>query len=429
MSASYETSPLTELIRQPDSVTAGTLPDRLGRMLRAIRTFLGMDVAFISEFTDGQRIFRHVDSDSPGQPVREGGSDPLEDSYCQRIIDGRLPGVITDAVSDPEAVKLPVTSALPVGAHLSVPIRLNDGKLYGTFCCFSFTPDYSLNDRDLAMMQVFAELAAEQIDDDLVTSRVMADMKTRVKSVLSDDLLSIVYQPIYHVAHSRVVGFEALSRFSRAPIRTPDVWFAEAGQVGLRIPLELKAMKLALQGIDHLPLDIYVSVNLSPETILHGDIMSALSGRPLERIVLEVTEHSATTHYAEISALVAPLRDQGLRIAVDDAGAGYASFRHILNLAPDIIKLDNSITHKIDADRNRWALARALISFAEATNARIVAEGVETAAELSALRELGVNKAQGYFIGKPASLEAAVEFVQNHALTGSRKQAIRLVCK
>lgn len=113
-------------------------------MLRAIREHLGMDVAFVSEFTAKRRVFRLVDSTYPNQPVKVNGSDPLEESYCQRIVDGRLPELITDASLVPAAMELPVTAALPVGAHLSIPIRLADGSVYGTFCCFSFTPDTTL---------------------------------------------------------------------------------------------------------------------------------------------------------------------------------------------------------------------------------------------------------------------------------------------
>ena len=110
-------------------------------------------------------------------------------------------------------------------------------------------------------------------------------------------------------------------------------------------------------------------------------------------------------------AALKPLRRRGLRLAVDDAGAGYASFRHILSLAPDVIKLDMSITRNVHTDRSRRALARAVISFAAETDSKVVAEGVETIDELSVLRELSVSKAQGYFIGKPAPIANAAALI------------------
>lgn len=132
--------------------------------LRSIRKHLGMDIAFVSQFVDGQRFFRAIDAEDGQAPIVVGGSDPLDESYCQRVVDGRLPGLIPDAFLNPEALTLSATLAVPVRAHLSVPIRLNNGEIYGTYCCFSYSADQSLNERDLGMMQVFADLMAKQIE-------------------------------------------------------------------------------------------------------------------------------------------------------------------------------------------------------------------------------------------------------------------------
>lgn len=413
--ADHSAYPHAELSKLPDIVLAGSnakvgeasLDENLRDALRAIRLHLGMDVAFVSKFSNGRRTFEHIDSRCDNQPIRAGGSDPLEESYCQRIVDGRLPELIRDASLVTAALELPVTTALPVGAHLSVPIRLKDGTVYGTFCCFSFTPDQSLQERDLTMMRVFADFTGKQIERQLVANRAHDEMEERIRSVLDNGSLNIVYQPVYHFEEGRVVGFEALSRFSPAPIRTPDIWFHEAAQVGLGETLEMTAIEAALQGLDHLPQNIYIAINVSPEHVTSGAIARALVGRPLDRIVIEVTEHVAITDYSQVAAVLAPLRRNGLRLAVDDAGAGYASFRHILKLQPDFIKLDISITRDIDTDRTRRALAAALIRFAEETGAKIIAEGVETESELSVLRSLQVNKAQGYLIGRPMPIDRA----------------------
>ena len=148
-----------------------------------------------------------------------------------------------------------------------------------------------------------------------------------------------------------------------------------------------------------------MTVNTSPETIVNGHFASVLEGYPLERIVVEVTEHQVVERYEDIAAVMLPLQSQGLRVAIDDAGAGYASFRHILNLHPNIVKMDYTITHCIDSDRSRCALAAAMHGFASETGCNIVAEGVETRAELETLRRLGIGKAQGYHLGRPMPLE------------------------
>lgn len=388
------------------STSAVGMKPSLPRLLSAIRQHLGMDVAFVSEFVDGRRFFRHVDASGPKQaPINLGGSDPLEDSYCMRVLDGRLPELIPDACLNAEALRLPATQALPVGAHVSVPIRLADEQVYGTLCCFSYTPDATLTERDLGLMRVFAAMVSEQIQEELDEGAARREIEHRIDAVLEEDGLNIVYQPIYDVEANRVAGFEALSRFATDPYRGPDVWFGEATLAGRGIDLETHAIKRALAALDQLPAGAYVSVNASPETIVSGGLAQLLGGLPLHRLLLEITEHHAIHHYEDISAVIEPLRAQGLGIAIDDAGAGFASFRHILNLHPHVVKLDISITRSIDTDRSRRALAAAVCGFAAETGCKIVAEGVETEGELQTLRALGIHRAQGFLLGRPMPLE------------------------
>lgn len=388
---------------------AGVPPSALGarpslaRMLQAIRKHMGMDVAFISEFLEGRRFFRQVEIGDSTLAIRPGDSDPLEESYCLRVADGRLPELIPDACVNAEALTLAATKAVPVGAHLSVPIRLADGRTYGTFCCFSHAPNYTLTERDLHVMRVFADMAAVEIEHEISGQAAKRIVEDRIDAVLQSDHLSMVFQPIVDLRTNRVVGFESLARFSAEPYRTPDVWFSEAGLVGRAVELETQAIRMALARVAELPPDVYVTVNASPETIVKGALADVLRGHSLDRIVVEVTEHQAIERYEDISEAVAPLQHEGLRIAIDDAGAGYASFRHVLNLHPHIIKLDNSITRAIDVDRSRRALAAALCGFARETGCGIVAEGVETQSELDAVRALGIGKAQGYHLGRPMS--------------------------
>lgn len=374
--------------------------------LHSVRTLLGMEVAFISAFTDGRRVFCYVDSQEGAAPISVGASDPLEESYCQRVVDGRLPELIQDATQIPEALTLPATTALPVGAHLSVPIRFSDGQVYGTFCCFSTFPESTLNDRDIRVMRLFAEMTGKILERQVAEEEARNELVTRLRAVLDDELFSMVYQPIIRVGQHKVVGYEALTRFSAEPVRTPDLWFNEAAAVGLQEELELAVIKKALQGLAHLPEDAYLSLNVSPQTLLKGTVESVLEGYPFERLMLEVTEHASVTDYSLISTVLVPMRQRGLRLAVDDAGAGFASFRHILKLQPDVIKLDVSLIRRIDTDAGCRALTAAIIRFAEETGSKVVAEGVETDAELQALRKLKVNKAQGYLLGRPAPIEA-----------------------
>lgn len=226
--------------------------------------------------------------------------------------------------------------------------------------------------------------------------------------VLADDGLRTAFQPIVSLADGRVLGVEALSRFAVADDgRTAEDWFTDAARVGLGLDLEIHAATRALRLASALPGDAYVSVNLSPETLQWPGLPDALRKAPipLTRIVVELTEHSAVEDYDALDGVLQPLREDGLRLAVDDAGAGYATFRHILRLAPDLIKLDRSLISGIDGDPARRALAGAVVALAREMGGVVVAEGIEQAAELAVVLGLGIDAGQGYLLGRPSTDE------------------------
>jgi EAL domain-containing protein (putative c-di-GMP-specific phosphodiesterase class I) len=405
MARNSATMPLAHLMGASPKASLGT--QAVDKVLHAIRDHLGMDVAFVSEFRKTDRLFVHV-SAKDRTPIKTGDAAPLDEGYCQRVVDGRLPELMSDTGKVAAALALPETQAIPIGAHLSVPIRLADGRIFGTFCCFSFSADPTLGERDLKMMQVLAMVLADQIDRDLEGQRTHAERNTRITTALRSGQPSVVYQPIYDLHHGRVAGFECLSRFQGEPVRPPDEWFAEAASIGLSVELELRAIETALRALPKIPSDAYLAVNCSPGAIIAGGLAKVLHATDISRVVLEVTEHDYIEDYPELLATLAPLRALGLRVAIDDAGAGYASLRHVLHIQPELIKLDISLTRGIDTDTQRRALAAALIAFAHQTQARIVAEGVESEAELRTLKQLGVDCAQGYFLARPMPLREAL---------------------
>ncbi|MGH8172241.1 MAG: sensor domain-containing phosphodiesterase [Rhodanobacteraceae bacterium] len=391
-----------------DPLTGLIVPSSVGRsidkVLHAARNHLGMDVAFISEFTNDARIFRHVDASIENPPIREGDSAKLVDGYCQRVIDGRLPELIPDTAGVPAALALPETHAIPIGAHIAVPIRLGDGRIYGTFCCFSFLPDKSLNERDLGMLRTLADLVASQLEQSVETLRRREGSLARAQFALDSGQPNMVYQPIFQLQDGGIEGVECLARFDIEPKRAPNEWFAEAASVGLGVQLEARALARAVAELRTVPGDFYIAINCSPQAIVSDELRDVMRDISPQRLVLEITEHNYVDNYALLrQALIAP-RASGVRVAIDDTGAGYASMRHILSIDPDIIKLDISLTHNIDRDRRRRALAGAMLEFARHTGSTIIAEGVETAAELATLRELGVREAQGFHFGRPLKL-------------------------
>jgi EAL domain-containing protein (putative c-di-GMP-specific phosphodiesterase class I) len=385
--------------------------DVVKRFLQAIRVHLGMDVAYVSEFVGDQAVFRQVDAPGLEQMIKVGDSQSLDDIYCRHILEGRLPQLMPDTSTEPVAMALPITQAIPVGKHVSVPIRMTDGSVYGMFCCLGFKADRSLHERDLQMMKVFADLTAFEISRDLEMKKAAKEKADRIRSVLESEQMAMVYQPIWKLGNSRPVGFECLARFAGEPRRSPDKWFTEAAEAGLGTALELAAIRKGLSALASLPADVYIAVNVSPETIVSGELSDALMGMPAERIVLEITEHAHIADYERLVAALHPLRVRGMRLAVDDAGAGYSGLQHILQIHPDLIKLDISLTRNINLDPARKALASALVAFARDTGSRIIAEGVETESELNALRSIGIEKAQGYFLGRPMPIDDAAKLL------------------
>lgn len=213
--------------------------------------------------------------------------------------------------------------------------------------------------------------------------------------------IDMVLQPVGDLRTGRVAGAEALARFRLVPSRTPDLWFAEAWESGFGVELECAAIRTALRHLATMPPSTYLALNVSPTTLIDPLLEEVLADAPAERIVLELTEHARVDDYEPLGQAVKKARARGARLAVDDAGAGFASFQHILQLRPDFIKLDRMLTRGIDSDPAKHALASALVAFASKLGAQICAEGIETPSELATLQELGVPFGQGYLLGRP----------------------------
>ena len=243
-----------------------------------------------------------------------------------------------------------------------------------------------------------------RIDAETQTHAELAERHRRIDQALEPGGLSMVFQPITDVRTGDIVGVEALARFSPRPWRAPDVWFAEADSIGRGRELELAAVAAALEQVDHVPPNAFLAVNVSPATATCPELDAALAGTPLSRVVLELTEHAKVDDYDLLLSALDRFRAQGVRVAVDDTGAGYAGFQSLLRLKPDILKLDTTLTRGIDADPVRRALAAALVTFAAEIDAEIIAEGIETRGELVALQHAGIRWGQGYFLARPGPL-------------------------
>ncbi len=226
----------------------------------------------------------------------------------------------------------------------------------------------------------------------------------RVQWALSHNAVRVVFQPIVDIRSDEIVGVEALARFACRPRRGPAEWFAEAGDVGLLLPLELAAVRAALEALPEIPGGMFLSINVSSECARAPAFIDTLDEVEVDRIVAEITEHARISDYRELNDALLGLRGAGLRLAIDDAGARFVSMPDIVRLSPELIKVDMAVTRDVDTDLSRQALVSALLSFASKIGSSLVAKGVESETQLETLRHLGVRYAQGYFLGSPGSL-------------------------
>lgn len=252
------------------------------------------------------------------------------------------------------------------------------------------------------MSSVVHELSA-QLRDQADTREERQAAVDRIRRAVSGHGVEVLFQPILDLRDRRVIGLEALTRFTGPPNRSPELWFEEAASVGLGEELELTAIRMAIEHIDRLPEGAHLALNTSHRTAMSPRLLDVLSATQIQRVVIEITEHERADDYEALRRSLDGLRRRGVRLAIDDAGAGF-SLRHAITLDPHILKLDISLTRDVDSDRARRALASALIRFAEEMDVTVVAEGIETEAELEELLSLGVVYGQGYLLGRPEPL-------------------------
>jgi EAL domain-containing protein (putative c-di-GMP-specific phosphodiesterase class I)/CheY-like chemotaxis protein len=247
---------------------------------------------------------------------------------------------------------------------------------------------------------------AQQLEREEAATTERATRVERIQRVISGEGRTAAFQPIVEIDGGRFVGFESLARFQVDDVDRPvDRWFAEATEIGLGFELEIACIASSLPALSSLAPPTYVSVNASYRTAESDAMRDAIIGVDPSRVVVEITEHEAVEDYERLTASLRSLRDLGVRVAIDDAGAGFASLRHILLIEPDLIKLDVSLTEGIDGDPRRRALASSLTTFADEMGIGVVAEGVETERQLETLASLGVRYCQGYHLGRPQPLE------------------------
>ncbi|WP_285626786.1 EAL domain-containing protein [Kineosporia sp. NBRC 101677] len=369
-------------------------------VLELLKEQLRMDVVFVNRFEGDNRQFRNLVT-SIDLPIREGFVEPAQGSYCRMIADGSLPAVTRSTRQNPLLRDLPVTDRLNIGSYLGVPLHNSDGGLYGTLCAFSTTESPELGERDAQVLRGVGDVVMRLVESEDTRDDRRHRFLRDLDRLLAQGGPSAVYQAIHDLEDLSPVGYEALSRFPGGG-PTPGEWFTMAATYGVGPQLELKALQAAAAGLADMA--GFLSLNTSPSTLLTPEFNRLMNELPLDRVVLEMTEHEAIEDYDSVNSSLKALRRKGLRVAVDDAGAGFASMHHILALVPDFIKLDISLVRGIDRQPSKQALAASLQAFGVKTGAALIAEGIENASELTCLRQLSIQYGQGYHLSQPGAL-------------------------
>jgi EAL domain-containing protein (putative c-di-GMP-specific phosphodiesterase class I) len=375
------------------------------RVLELARRHLDMDVAYLAEFTDGKQVYRALAGDAASFGWELGDGPALGDTYCRLMTQDLIANAIPDAAADPVVGGLATTKEAGIGSYVGVPIRLADGSLYGSLCTLSHSAA-PVDDKDARFLRVLAELVAADVQADHDRQQERA----RIQALIESNRLEIALQPIVDIATGRVRGVEALSRFP-AEFGSPDQVFAAATAAGVGTELERLAAAGAYALLPLLPSDVYMGINLTPAVAI--ELVEATAHYtpdelPLRQLVLEITEHAAVESYEILRDSLAAGRGRGLRLAIDDAGAGFASLHHIVELRPDIIKVDRSLIDGMSHDAGRHSVVKAFVSLAADLAATVVAEGVEERADLDAARDMGVDAAQGYLLARPTTDRDAI---------------------
>ncbi len=394
--------------REQDPFAPGAPSPAVRRLVHQARELLGAQVLFLGRIHGGRQTYTVVDVDEHAAlppRIREGEEIAVEQTYCSMLLTGELPAVVANARVHPLTSALAITAEVGIGAYCGVPVTLPGGTVWGTLCGLNSQAGTPWSASQVQALATIATLIGKALHESRQLSAQRESELATFAGLLSGQRRRTVVQPIVELASGATCGYEVLSRFSDttgAPLR-PDHVFATAARLGIQLTLEHAAVTSALQLVPDLPAGTYLSVNLSPRTIVHPATYDLLRAHPLQQVVVEMTEHEQITDYPSITNALDALRARGARLAIDDTGAGFAGLQHLARLRPDIVKLDMSFVHGIDQDPTLRAVARAVASFAAEVGAALVAEGIEKHAELTQLRALGATHGQGYLLGRPDS--------------------------
>ncbi len=394
----------------------GTAGEAVHRILRLAREQLEMELTWLARFVDGRQVFQAFDGD-PGRFALTGETElGVDETFCVRVIDGRLPPVIPDTLADERTAQLPGTKDHHLGAYVGAPVYVGRGDLYGMLCAVSRESEPSLRHRDAKLLRMLADLLTEPLTAQLAHDAQSAAFVRKATAMLDAGGMTVDLQPILDLASGEIVSVEALARFALYPYSV-EGWFAQAHQAGCGVELELDAVLKAHEFLAALPPSLTLAVNASPDVACSSALLDVVTAIDPTRMVVEITEHRRASEPSMFASAIRRLKDEGVQVAIDDAGTGYSDLRQILELQPDIVKLDRELIAGVDTDPVKVSLVQALVAFAKDTGILLVAEGISSPSIRSVLRDLQVGYGQGFALGPPEPADSLVRRLEGSALS------------
>jgi hypothetical protein len=301
----------------PASAVAGEVEDwhYLEQLLELARRHLGMELAYLSEFTAEEQVIRVASGDARAMNIAVGEGSSLQGSYCSRVLSGTLPSAIPDARRHLITRELPITGELKIGSYIGVPWQAPDGETAGMLCCISRGTTAGLDEEGSRFLRVVADLISNHMRNPAVLERSAAhEGALHVRAVLDGGHVRMVFQPVVRLDDDAVVGFESLARFDDPMFISPAHAFAAATRAGMGVELELLAAQQALLQLDSLPDGAWLSVNLSAEALGREDVQTMLLAHAHRQIGVELTEHTQVADYAVLVDSSQRVREAGVKL-------------------------------------------------------------------------------------------------------------------
>ena len=240
----------------------------------------------------------------------------------------------------------------------------------------------------------------------------MMDKKDDLMSILKEERVFPVFQPIVSLKSGEVYGYEALSRIKNPKkIKNADELFNVGLKCGKTWELEKLCRKKILRTYSSFTEEQrtgYLFLNVNPMVIEDPKFKSNFTRKQLnkcgidaDKIVIEVTERGTIKDIEQFADIIHHYKDEGYQIAIDDVGECYSGLNVICKTIPHFLKIDMSLVRDVDHDFMKYALVKGLVEIAKNTSIQLIAEGIETTEELQCMIDLGVDFGQGYLLGKP----------------------------